>query len=75
MAIMGVSVYGCDQLYQLLVQAFMAVDGDSNWVDFGVDAVPERLKALTTLCKKLALTPWDSSIPTHLSELLSSKLW
>ena len=51
---MGISTYGCEQLYQVLVNKFLAVDGDINWIDIGMDAVPDKLKSLIDICKLIA---------------------
>ena len=69
-AILGVAIYGCEQLYHILVQQFMAVDGDYNWVECGSEAIPIKLRSLTSICKKIALTPWDSSIQCDLQKLM-----
>ncbi len=45
-AIMAVSIYGCEQLHYLLVNQFLLVEGDRDWIEIGLEALPPKLKSL-----------------------------
>jgi len=57
LAIMSVSCYGCEYLYNLLVEGFIETGGDIAWLESSSN-LPEKLKRLTETNYDLAYQPW-----------------
>jgi len=69
-AIMAVSCYGCEQLYELLVNQFLLIEGEIAWIEVGMEAIPVKLRNLVYLCKTLAFKPWEFALETLLGNLI-----
>lgn len=57
--IMAVAIYGCDYLFNHLVNQFLTYGGEKEWIIKGIDAAPMRLKKLRELNSVLAHKPWS----------------
>lgn len=45
-AIMAVSTYGCEYLHTRLASRFIQIGGNINWLEFGSEQIPQKLKEL-----------------------------
>lgn len=70
-AIMGASRHRCCYLVQLYEIEFLKQQGDKTWLQ-GLDYIPAKLRALSTINKILAHQPWLLS-PDHIETLLKGQ--
>lgn len=70
-AIMGASRHRCCYLVQLYEIEFLKQQGNKTWLQ-GLDYIPAKLRALSTINKILAHQPWLLS-PDHIETLLKGE--
>ena len=76
-AIMAVSCYGCNYLFNHLSHQFMTYGGEKEWLISGIEAAPMKIKNLRELNSILAYKPWAlrSSSSNHIKVTISDKLF
>jgi len=58
LALLSVSCYGCDYLYNLLIEGYVEAGGDETWLDANSTTLPAKLKRLIDTNYDLAYQPW-----------------
>jgi len=53
-----VSCFGCDYLYNLLVEGYVEAGGDMTWLDANSTTLPNKLKRVIETNYDLAYQPW-----------------
>lgn len=61
-AIMAVSTMKSEHMLKSLEEVYLENDGDSSWLIFGIDIIPEKLKKIAKINNLLAHQPWGITI-------------
>lgn len=62
LAIMAVSTIKCEYLLKHLEQEFLLLDGDEDYLNFGLKFIPEKLQKLQKINNILAHQPWKLKV-------------
>lgn len=73
-AIMAVSTIRCEYLLRSLQETFLTKGGDENWLIYGVDFVPDKLKKLIKVNNMLAHQPWKIT-SIEINEIIGKHSW
>ncbi|KAM3137654.1 hypothetical protein pb186bvf_010268 [Paramecium bursaria] len=68
-AIIGVASTGCEQLHSILVQWFIQVSDNEEWIKVGYKALPQKLKLFINTCKILSYCPHSNLLQDSLQHL------